>query len=474
MTPQPRPYQVPAIKKMVDFFLYGFKPSLMVLPVAWGKSWLIAFAIIELKKKDPEAKFLVTSLSKELIEQDYEKYVECGGVAGIYSASLGRKEIMDVTFATIASIESNPEAIREMGIKYLIIDEAHVGSDRHNQAFVLTRKAGILKVCGLTASPIVMGKSLGGGSELRMMNRARKSFFTEIIHVTQPHEVIDNKSWTPINYIVPKNIREVSLQSNTTGADFTEKSTIVYLKSNRIKDRIVEAVKHLQSKGRKHTLIFVRSVEYAHELKELIPDSEVIHGKVNKTKDRPKMIADFKSGKIKVMINVDILGTGFDFPEMDSMIHARPTKSVVIWYQHVGRLVRIHPDKKDTDLIDFSGNFKRFGRVEDFTFEKDPILGWGMFSGDRLLTNVDLSSSKQIFKTKTEIKLVHNDSKSYLWPIGKHKGTELEKLPKSYLEWICSSEFVPTYESGIIAKQKAEKFLCEDYQIQKLEMDSKK
>lgn len=459
MIPTPRPYQVPAIKKMVDFFLYGFKPSLMVLPVAWGKSWLIAFAIIELKKKDPEAKFLVTSLSQELIKQDYEKYIECGGVAGIYSASLGRKEVMDVTFATIASIESNPEAVREMGIKYLIIDEAHVGSDRHNQAFVLTRKAGILKVCGLTASPIVMGKSLGGGSELRIMNRARKSFFTDIIHVTQPSEVIANKSWTPINYIVPKNIREVSLQSNTTGADYTEKSTTVYLKANRIKDRIVEAVKFLQDKGRKHTLVFVRSVEYAYELKELIPNSEVIHGKVNKTKDRPNMIADFKSGKIKVMINVDILGTGFDFPEMDSMIHARPTKSVVIWYQHVGRLVRIHPDKTDTDLIDFSGNFKRFGRVEDFTFEKDPKLGWGMFSGDRLLTNVDLSSSKHIFKEKIEIKLVGNNTSSYLWPIGTHKGKDISTLPKNYLEWVCSDQFIPTYESGITAKKKAFEFL---------------
>jgi superfamily II DNA or RNA helicase len=146
-------------------------------------------------------------------------------------------------------------------------------------------------------------------------------------------------------------------------------------------------------------------------------------------------------------------------PTLESIIHLRPTNSVGIWYQHVGRLVRIHPDKTDTDLIDFSGNFKRFGRVEDFTFEKDPKLGWGMFSGDRLLTNVDLSSSKQVFKEKIVLNVARTTSNTYLWPIGKHKGLELHKLPKNYLEWICSEEFIPTYESGILAKKKAFEFL---------------
>jgi hypothetical protein len=82
-----------------------------------------------------------------------------------------------------------------------------------------------------------------------------------------------------------------------------------------------------------------------------------------------------------------------------------------------------------------------------------------MFSGDRLLTNVDLSSSKQVFKTKIALSVAKSTSSSYIWPIGKHKGLELEKLPKNYLEWICSDEFVPTYESGVIAKKKAFEFL---------------
>jgi len=190
----------------------------------------------------------------------------------------------------------------------------------------------------------------------------------------------------------------------------------------------------------------------------LIPNSVVVHGGLSK-KDREDAIGGFRSGRYSVAINVNVLGTGFDYSELDAIVHARPTNSVGIWYQHVGRLVRIHPDKKDTDLIDFSGNFKRFGRVEDFTFEKDPVHGWGMFSCDRLLTNVDLSSSKKVFKTKIALTVASSNINPYIWPIGKHKGMELEKLPKNYLEWICSDEFVPTYESGVIAKKKAFEFL---------------
>jgi DNA repair protein RadD len=184
----------------------------------------------------------------------------------------------------------------------------------------------------------------------------------------------------------------------------------------------------------------------------------VVHGGLN-TKDRDDAIEGFKSGKYRIAINVNVLGTGFDFPRLDSVIHARPTNSVGIWYQHVGRLVRIHPEKKDTDLIDFSGNYKRFGRVEDFTFEKDPKLGWGMFSEDRLLTNIDLSSSKKIFKEKTVLKLAGIDSKPYLWPFGIHKGKDISELPTSYLDWICSDQFVPNYEMAKIAKSKAFEFL---------------
>lgn len=82
-------------------------------------------------------------------------------------------------------------------------------------------------------------------------------------------------------------------------------------------------------------------------------------------KERKRKIKDFKSGKIKVLTNVGVLTTGFDYPELDTIVMARPTMSLAMWYQIVGRAIRPHPEKECGWVVDLCGNIKRFGRVED-------------------------------------------------------------------------------------------------------------
>ena len=82
-------------------------------------------------------------------------------------------------------------------------------------------------------------------------------------------------------------------------------------------------------------------------------------------KERKRIIDDFKSGKIKVLTNVGVLTTGFDYPELDTVVMARPTMSLAMYYQIVGRAIRPHPDKEAGWIVDLCGNIKRFGRVED-------------------------------------------------------------------------------------------------------------
>lgn len=464
-----RPYQEKAVQDVLDWIQRTPKggAGIVVQCTGAGKSLIISELSHRINRP-----LVQLCPSKELLTQNYAKYISYGSEAAIYSASLGRREVGPVTFATIGSIINDTDPFKKAGVKLLIVDECHIASGLGNQTYDFCRKVGITHVVGLTATPVML---TGGmfSSQLKMLNRVRKSFYKELIHVTQIEEITKNGWWSKVNYKPIHGLKENMLRYNTTGTEFTEHSLREFNAANNINDKVKLAVQELKKVGRKHILVFVQFVQDAYDMSLQIPDSVVVHGGLN-TKEREEAIEGFRSGKYRVAINVNVLGTGFDFPGLDAVVHTRPTNSVGIWYQHVGRLVRIHPDKKDTDLIDFSGNFKRFGRVEDFTFEKDPILGWGMFSGDRLLTNVDLSSSKKVFKTKNIERLVRNDSSSYIWPIGKHKGMELEKLPKSYLEWICSDDFVPTYESGIIAKQKAEKFLCGDYQLQKQEMDLKR
>jgi DNA repair protein RadD len=395
--------------------------------------------------------------SKELLAQNYAKFISYGEEAAIYSASFSKKEVSKVTFATIGSVINNPQPFREAGVKILIVDECHFASGKANQTYDFCRKVGITHVIGLTATPVILLPGMFS-SQLKMMNRTRKSFYKDIIHVTQISELSENNFWSKINYIQGAKLKEHMLELNSTGREFTDYSVKMYNEQNDIFSKMANAVHDLRRSGRKKILVFVQFVEDAYTLSLKIPGSIVVHGGLS-DKDRDAAVTGYKNGEYWCAINVNVLGTGFDDPLIDGIVHGRLTNSVGIWYQHVGRGVRVHPSKADVDLIDFSGNYKRFGRVEDFTFEKDPKLGWGMFSEDRLLTNIDLSSSKKIFKEKTVLKLAGIDSKPYLWPFGIHKGKDISELPTSYLDWICSDQFIPNYEMAKTAKSKAFEFL---------------
>ena len=96
-----RENQAEPIEKAIRFFQEAKpKPSLIVLPTAWGKSILTAYVA-----KNSNDKLIVLQPSKELLEQNYLKYCtlcgDFGSNAGIYSASFGRKEIAQITYATI-------------------------------------------------------------------------------------------------------------------------------------------------------------------------------------------------------------------------------------------------------------------------------------------------------------------------------------------------------------------------------------
>jgi DNA repair protein RadD len=88
-------------------------------------------------------------------------------------------------------------------------------------------------------------------------------------------------------------------------------------------------------------------------------------------KERDQLIADFRSGKIKHMCNVGVLTIGFDFPELDSITLARPTISLGLMYQMIGRGTRPSPEKTSCQVIDITENVKKLGRIETIKLEKE-------------------------------------------------------------------------------------------------------
>ena len=116
-------------------------------------------------------------------------------------------------------------------------------------------------------------------------------------------------------------------------------------------------------------MVFCSSVEQAERLQKLVEGAKVVTAKTSK-KERIEIIKDFREGRIQTVFNVGVLTTGFDFPELDCIVLLRPTQSIGLYYQMLGRGVRVAPQKKGCAVMDLTGTVKRLGRIETIKLVK--------------------------------------------------------------------------------------------------------
>ena len=107
-----------------------------------------------------------------------------------------------------------------------------------------------------------------------------------------------------------------------------------------------------------------------------------------KKEDRERILSQFKKGIIKCLVNVGVLTTGFDYPELEAVLIARSTMSLALYYQIVGRAMRIAPKKENAWIVDLGGNIKFFGKIETMKIEKTETGLFSIWNNGRQLTNV--------------------------------------------------------------------------------------
>lgn len=432
-----RDNQQEPIDKAISFFKERKpKPSLIVLPTAWGKSILTAFVA-----KHTNDRLIVLQPSKELLEQNYKKYMHlCNSFAnvGIYSASFGRKEIAQVTYATIGSIKSIGAKFKELGFTKILIDEAHLyPREADSMLGTFLKDSGITHVLGITATPVKLqtNRDLNGNtfSKLVMLtSRSKKgNFYKEIIHVGQVQEMVQLGYWSPLKYEAA-GFDDSKLVFNTSKSEYTEDSVKLAYDANGGTQSIIDALD--RHTDRQHILAFVPSVQDAIELSERYPNSAVIYGDMDK-RQRADTIERFKAGEIRVIFNVRVLSTGFDYTGIDCIVLGISTASIALYYQIIGRGTRIDPDKKDCLICDFGGNVVRFGRVEDITFEQGKL--WRMFgTGGRLLSGIPIHDIGKYTRKDTQTLDTKANAPIEIMPFGKYKGTKITEIPLNYRQWM--------------------------------------
>ncbi len=375
---QLRDYQRDAVSATIKHFQKSDESAVIVLPTGSGKSLVIA-ELARLAK----GKILVLTHVKELVEQNHQKYESFGQKADIYSAGLKQKSNdKQITFASIQSAARNLSDFSQH-YSLIIIDECHrvniekakeanidkgqdkekereKDSNQYQQVINQLRKANPhVKLLGLTATPYRLGMGWIYRKHYRGIIRSAESRPFEHCIYELPLRYLIKKQYLTEPKLIDATIEQYdfsSLQENKVGE--YKQSDINHLldKNHRVTQGIIEQVIELAQK-RLGVMIFAATVEHAEEIKSYLPASQsaLITG-ATESKDRDQLIIDFKQQNIKYLVNVSVLTTGFDAPHVDMIAILRPTQSVSLYQQIIGRGLRLYEGKKDCLIIDYTGN----------------------------------------------------------------------------------------------------------------------
>lgn len=354
-----------------------------------GKSLVIADIASRL-----EGPLLVFQPSKEILQQNFAKLQSYGIFdCGCYSASVGCKDINRITFATIGSVMNHMSDFD--CFKNIIIDECHYVNSKAGQykQFIESKNR---QVVGLTATPYRLDRA-EGGSILKFLTRVRPRIFSKVIYCCQIGELLSKGYLADLHYYDLTTLDLRRVRSNSTGADYDERSLLAEYERSGFYDKLSNTVvKVLQPKSgipRKGVLVFTAFTREARQLVDKLQsigvNASIVTGETPK-KEREAILEGFKRREIKVVANVGVLTTGFDYPALDTVVLARPTKSLGLYYQMVGRAIRPF-EGKDGWIVDLSGNYSRFGNVADLFISRPPgTTKWAVYSRGTQLTNVVL------------------------------------------------------------------------------------
>ncbi|ATA24361.1 ATP-dependent helicase [Brenneria goodwinii] len=354
-----RPYQREAVSATLEYFRRHTHPAVIVLPTGAGKSLVIA----ELAKL-ARGRVLVLAHVKELVAQNHAKYCAWGLEADIFAAGLQQRQSRGkVVFGSVQSVARNLDRF-EQSFSLLIVDECHrIGDDddsQYQQIIQHLRQTNPqLRLLGLTATPYRLGKGWIYHYHYHGMIRGDEhSLFRDCIYELPLRYMIKHGFLVPPERldmpIVKYDFSKLAARSNGL---FSEIDLNRELKrQQRITPHIVsQIVEYAQT--RLGVMIFAATVEHAREIHRLLPEGQAaLVSADTPSAERDALIDAFKQQRLRYLVNVAVLTTGFDAPHVDLIAILRPTESVSLYQQIVGRGLRLFPGKTSCLILDYAGN----------------------------------------------------------------------------------------------------------------------
>ncbi|MDZ7854076.1 MAG: DEAD/DEAH box helicase [Halomonas sp.] len=365
MPPVLRPYQQESVRRVVEHFRGSIDPAVVVLPTGSGKSLVIA----ELARL-ARGRVLVLAHVRELVEQNHAKYRAYGLEADIFSAGLGRKEAgRQVVFGSVQSVVRGLEHFGDGNFTLLVIDECHRVSPAEDSSYrqVIDRLRAAnprLKILGLTATPYRLGQGFIYYRHHHGMVRGEEDAFFRNCVFEQPLRLMVKQGYLArpvrVDAALFKEGQELrydfsALRPASSGL-FREEELNRVVAGHRATPGIIAEVVE-RARERQGVMLFASSVAHAEEILGYLPagGAALIAGETPSA-ERERFISAFKARELKYLVNVAVLTTGFDAPHVDLIAILRPTESVSLYQQIVGRGLRLSPGKRDCLVLDYAGN----------------------------------------------------------------------------------------------------------------------
>lgn len=370
---QLRDYQMAAIDGLFSWWKgeNANAPALVVLPTASGKTIVFSTLINELKQAHDGLRVLVLAHTQELIEQAAAKLLavapELVESVGIYAAALKKRDTKKPI--TIASRDSIANALnRFKPFDLIIIDECHLVNIKDEGRYRKIINWNLegqpqAAIVGFTATPYRQNGGLIYGDDLLFKGVA----YTATIPALMAAGYLSKITAKNTDGMAAIDTRDVKITAGDYNLGQLQKAA---LNAIRINEALNDWERKAYKQGRRASCFFCVGVDHAklvlNQLKGRGINSAMITGDTPDD-ERAATLAAFDAGKLPALVNVACLTTGWDAPILDCIVAMRPTRSLALWLQIVGRGLRLFPDKENTLVLDYGGNIERFGPVDSAT-----------------------------------------------------------------------------------------------------------
>jgi len=365
-----RDYQKKALTVISNDLRYQ-KNVLLNGIVGCGKT-LMFCRLIERYYKTSDKYFLLLMHKQELVQQTYETFIKQTDIlphdVGVCCAGLNKKQVDKRV--TIGSIQTFINNIDEYpGCDLLIIDEAHkvqigTGSQYDQVIDTLRAKTPNMRIFGCTSTPYRLSSGYIYGNRCKP---GTINLFPKVNHKITYEELRNLGYLMKLEgQVVYDDQLTIDLQAVDKSGDYVL-DQLGQVMTKTIHINTAAAAIQEYAGGYKHVCVFACTIDHAEKLKTAIeiiyPDQvAIIHSKLTALERAGNMFA-WESGKKWIMVNINILAEGFDFPPLDCLINARPTESTGFFLQAIGRILRTAKGKEKALLVDLPLIPKSLGQI---------------------------------------------------------------------------------------------------------------